>query len=115
MYLFSTRHTDSRSRAHALGFPIHAPLCAGMGRVREQAGGTFVLVFLKTAQYLLNCLSQGCCLSVHACAPVPLQSKICKRAPLAVEAPGTSRHRPLPRPTNLNMPLPRETGCHCWL
>src|SRR5438105_13202079 len=58
-------------------------------------------------------LSHGCCTNLHSCAPVPLQSKIWSCTPFATEAPGTSKHRPLPRPTNLKLPFPRETGCHC--
>jgi hypothetical protein len=39
--------------------------------------------------------------SFHACADVPLQALISSCTPFAVEAPGTSRQRPLPWPTKL--------------
>src|SRR6478735_11599028 len=44
------------------------------------------------------------------CAPVPLQSQICRRVPLAVAPPGESRHLP----ELAFFSEPSAWAAHCW-
>ncbi len=52
--------------------------------------------------------------SVNDCAAVPLHVYCCNCTLSAVDALGTSRHRPLKRLTKWNVPVDSPTGSHCW-